>query len=153
MTEKQYDIIILSGGFDPPHVGHIRMVQAAAKQADFVFVGCNTDDWLTRKKGYVFMSLEDRSEIMKSVKGVHAVIPFSDDDDTAIHLIKKVCALYDPRGFKVAFGNGGDRKEGNTPEQRYCENNNIDMVWNLGGGKIRSSSDLVERYKKQTGKE
>lgn len=149
MSEKQYDIIILSGGFDPPHVGHIRMIRAAQDYADMVFVGCNSDPWLIRKKGYNFMRHSDRQELIEALKGVHAVIPFDDDDDTAIGLIKKITDLYDPKKFKIAFGNGGDRKESNTPEQIFCIDNNIDLVWELGGGKVRSSSELVNRQKKK----
>jgi D-beta-D-heptose 7-phosphate kinase/D-beta-D-heptose 1-phosphate adenosyltransferase len=143
---KKYDIIILSGGFDPPHVGHIRMIRAAQEYADMVFVGCNSDRWLIRKKGYKFMTHEDRSELIESIKGVHAVIPFEDDDNTAIKLIEQITKLYDPRKFRIAFGNGGDRKESNTPEQSFCESCGINMVWELGGGKVRSSSELVKHY-------
>lgn len=148
---KEYDIIILSGGMDPVHVGHLRMIQEASERAKQVIVGCNSDEWLIRKKGYRFMSHMDREEIVKAFEGVDWVISFNDFDDTAIDLIKKVAYCYDPKKFKIAFGNGGDRKEGNTPEQEFCERNNIDMIWNLGGGKVRSSSDLVKKMKQQLG--
>ena len=149
----EYDIIILSGGCDPLHVGHLRMIQGAAKRAKQVIVGCNSDDWLLRKKGYCFMTRSDREEIVKAINGVSAVISFDDFDDTATDLIRKVAYCYDPKKFNIAFGNGGDRKEGNTPEQEYCEQNSIDMVWDLGGGKVRSSSDIVDTVRRNLNNE
>lgn len=147
MSKKQYDVIILSGGFDPPHIGHIRMILKATELADTVVVGCNSDDWLERKKGYKVMIHSDREELIRAIKGIEDknVIAFDDSDDTAVDLIRKVVSLYDPKRVKIAFGNGGDRKEGNTPEQDYCNLNGIDTIWALGGEKIRSSSKLVEK--------
>mgnify|MGYP001235923352 CR=1 FL=1 len=137
-----YDVVMISGGFDPPHVGHIRMALESAKIGKKVIVGVNSDDWLTRKKGYVFMPWAERAELMEAVKGVDKCLDFDDSDNTAIDLIRKVRELYP--NDSVAFANGGDRITDNTPEKSFCESVGVEMVWEVGGGKIQSSSDLVK---------
>lgn len=142
MKKKKYDIIVLSGGFDPVHVGHLRMMQAASQMADKVIVGCNTDEWLRNKKGYAFMPYKQRREIVEGFESVDEVLYFNDDDGTAKHLLEKVKNLY-PTAV-TAFGNGGDRGKSNTPEQLLCEELGMSMVWGLGGEeKPQSSSWLV----------
>jgi len=128
--------IAVSGGFDPIHIGHVRMIQEASKYGNVVVIA-NSDEWLLRKKGYVFMPFDERSEILMSIKGVTEVYQAYDDDNT-------VCMSL--RGIKLdAFANGGDRKEDNTPEMDVCKELGIEMLWNVGGGKIQSSSTLVGR--------
>ena len=137
-------LIILSGGFDPVHKGHIRMFKAASKLGE-VIIGLNSDNWLLRKKNKYFMSFHERTEILESIKYISKVIPFNDFDDTAINLIKDVINLYSNTS-KIFFGNGGDRTVTTTPEHDYCKGNNIEMLWNLGGDKIQSSSDLLKKW-------
>ena len=132
-------IIAVSGGFDPIHVGHVRMILAAAELGD-VFVIANSDEWLIRKKGYCFMTFEERAEIIHAIRGVIAVSKALDRDDTVCESLKKISP--------DAFANGGDRKDTNTPEMDLCKELGIEMLWNVGGGKIQSSSSLVENYKK-----
>ena len=141
MKEKKYDIMILSGGFDPVHKGHVRMFKAAKNMAYKVIVGANSDEWLVRKKGKAFMNWSERAEILKAFKYVDEVFPFGDKDDTAMELLVRIKNLYPE--CSLAFGNGGDRGAGNTPEKGYCEAFNIDMVYHVGGGKVQSSSDLI----------
>lgn len=157
MADKKYDVMILSGGFDPIHEGHVKMIRAAAELADMVIVGVNSDAWLKRKKGYVFMNFEQRRYIVSSIKGVSMAVGFDDNDETAAELLLNVLsgvgALAGENGvydLKVAFGNGGDRKDTKTipaREVEICSQWNIDMVWNVGGGKIESSSDLVAKQR------
>ena len=137
------NIIILSGGFDPVHKGHIRMFREAANLGAQVIVGLNSDDWLTRKKEKPFMSWDERAEILESCKFINQVLPFDDWDDTANDVIKKVCELYNGYDVNIYFANGGDRKKGNVPELDICKNLNVIMLWNVGGGKIQSSSWLI----------
>ena len=136
-------LIILSGGFDPIHKGHVRMFKAASKFGR-VIVGLNSDDWLIRKKNKYFMTFDERHEILQSIKFVNEVISFNDSDDTAIQLIKTIIKQY--QNFKISFGNGGDRTKSTTPELIFCKNNNIEMLWNLGGTKIQSSSSLLKNW-------
>lgn len=146
MKEKKYDIMILSGGFDPIHKGHIRMFKAAKNMAYKVIVGLNSDSWLVRKKGKGFMNWSERAEILKSIKYVDEVISFPDEDNSAMELLVRVQRLYPE--CSLAFGNGGDRNSTNIPETGYCDAYNIDLVYNLGGGKVQSSSELIQHYSK-----
>ena len=133
-TPKAKKTIMVSGGFDPIHLGHCRMIQEAAKYGQLTVVA-NSDDWLRRKKGFVFMPFEERAEIISYMEGVHTVIQADDDDGTICETLRK----YRPD----IFANGGDRTVGNTPEMKVCDALGITMIWGVGGEKIQSSSDLV----------
>ena len=136
-------IVILSGGFDPVHIGHIRMFREAAYLGHHVIVGLNSDKWLTRKKGKPFMEFEERKEVLESIKYINQVLPFNDDDDSACDLIEKVNSMYDT-DQKIYFANGGDRGKDNVPEVDTCKELGVIMLWGVGGGKIQSSSWLID---------
>ena len=138
------DIILISGGFDPVHKGHVRMFESASKLGH-VLVGINSDKWLIRKKEKFFMPFSERKEILESIKFVDEVVGFNDDDDTACDLIKNINNKYSEK-MEIYFGNGGDRTNQTTPEIEYCDKNNIGLIWDLGGGKIQSSSDLLKSW-------
>lgn len=147
-------ICVLSGGFDPLHVGHIRMIKAARLSAAWLIVGLNSDEWLIRKKGKAFMPFEERREILMSIEGITDVIGFDDGDGTANALLREVnnmgsifngyCHININMGKAVFFGNGGDRTAENIPELELCQELDIKMLWDLGGDKIQSSSTLLE---------
>ena len=143
------NIIIVSGGFDPVHKGHIRMFREAANFGANVIVGLNSDEWLTRKKGKSFMKWDERAEILESCKFINQVIPFDDSDDTANDAIKRVFDMYnaDSSDYNIYFANGGDRKLGNVPELDVCKELEVVMLWGIGGGKIQSSSWLINGEK------
>ena len=137
--DDQRKTIMVSGGFDPVHIGHIRMILDAARHGDVVVVA-NSDDWLFRKKGFVFMEFEQRAEILAAIKGVVKVSGVDDTDGTVCEAIRRL--------KPDMFANGGDRRKNNTPEQDICEELGIQMLWGVGGeDKANSSSDLVERVK------
>ena len=131
MSEK---IIAVSGGFDPIHVGHLRMMQDAAQHGKLVVIA-NSDDWLLRKKGYVFMPWEERAELIGAYDFVDKVVMAKDDDRTVVASLDEL--------RPDIFANGGDREKTNTPEARFCKENGIEMIWGVGGGKIQSSSSMV----------
>jgi cytidyltransferase-like protein len=135
LPQTPYDTVIVSGGFDPAHIGHIRMILEAAQHGDVIVV-VNSDDWLMRKKGYIFMPWEERAEILGAIRGVTRVECVEDADGTVCEAIKRLKPTY--------FANGGDRKTNNTPEMDVCKELGVQLLWNIGGGKIQSSSDLVE---------
>jgi len=131
--------IAISGGFDPVHIGHIHMLQAA-KWYGNVIVIVNSDEWLIRKKGFVFMPFDERLAIMSAFEGVVNALRVDDRDDTVCEALKLIKPDF--------FGNGGDRTDKNTPEQDVCKELGIEVVFNLGGEKIQSSSELVSPMKK-----
>jgi D-beta-D-heptose 7-phosphate kinase/D-beta-D-heptose 1-phosphate adenosyltransferase len=132
MGEK---IIAVSGGFDPIHVGHLRMMQDAAQHGK-VLVIVNSDEWLLRKKGYVFMPWEERAELIGAYDFVDHVVMAKDEDRTVVASLDEL--------RPDIFANGGDRKNVNTPEARFCRENGIEMMWGIGGHKIQSSSSMVK---------
>ena len=137
MREKP--LIAVSGGFDPVHIGHIRMIRDASRYGD-VMVIINSDAWLQRKKGYAFMPWEQRAEIMGNIKGVTLVSAVDDSDGTVCDALR--------RHKPDAFANGGDRKTENTPEMDVCEELGIQLMWSVGGNdKPQSSSWLVDNLK------
>jgi cytidyltransferase-like protein len=150
---KKYKVILISGGFDPVHKGHIECINNAKELADEVWIGLNNDAWLKRKKGRSFMDEQERAFIMNSLKNVDWVYimnPHERNDDTAIDFIEKARTKFIrengdlPKGV-MAFGNGGDRTQTTTPENSVCDSLGIDSVWGLGD-KIQSSSWLLEKY-------
>ena len=141
-------IIVLSGGFDPVHKGHLRMFRQASWLGHQVIIGLNSDDWLTRKKGQPFMEFEERKEIIEGFKYVNQVLPFDDSDDSACDLIEKVDDMYDT-DYLIYFANGGDRKVDNVPEVDVCKELGIEMLWGVGGDKIQSSSWLIGEKEKE----
>ena len=116
------------------------MIRSAAAYGHVAII-LNSDAWLQRKKGYVFMPFEERREILEALEGVDSVVGVDDSDGTVCEALRRI----DPR----MFGNGGDRTPTNTPEQDLCRELNIELIWKLGrGGKVQSSSELVERREK-----
>jgi len=128
-------IVAVSGGFDPIHVGHLRMMQEAAEHGKLTVI-INSDAWLKRKKGYIFMPWEERAELIYALACVDNVIEAKDDDRTVCETLKEL--------NPDIFANGGDRGVNTTPEAKLCEELGIELMWNIGGGKVRSSSNLVK---------
>jgi D-beta-D-heptose 7-phosphate kinase/D-beta-D-heptose 1-phosphate adenosyltransferase len=132
-------LVMVSGGFDPVHIGHLRMFEEAKKLGDELLVVLNCDEWLVRKKGRFFMSGHDRAEIIKGfhcVDYVHVLESARNDVCEAIEIFKP-----------HIFANGGDRRdEKDIPEAEICKRLGVEMVFNVGGGKLRSSSELLKNY-------
>jgi cytidyltransferase-like protein len=127
-------IVCVSGGFDPVHIGHLKMMQEASRYGKVIAI-VNSDEWLMKKKGYIFMPFEERCEILEGFACVYTTTHVKDDDKTVCEALRRLKPAY--------FANGGDRKCNNTPEMKVCEELGIELLWNVGGGKIQSSSELV----------
>ena len=133
--EKKRPTVMVSGGFDPVHAGHIRMIRDAANFGDVIVIA-NSDDWLFRKKGFVFMTFDQRAEILNAIKGVIIVDSVDDTNGTVCEAIRRHNPIY--------FANGGDRGRTNTPEVDVCKELEIKLLWGVGGDKkLASSSELV----------
>ena len=136
MSEERPTVMV-RGGFDPVHVGHIRMIREAAKYGDVIVIA-NSDEWLYRKKGFNFMEFKSRYEILDSIKGVIEVDSVADSDGTVCDAIRRHKPTY--------FANGGDRGKNNTPEADLCRELGVELLWGIGGDeKVESSSELVSR--------
>lgn len=136
-------IVLVTGGFDPLHSGHIEYFKAAKELGDKLIVGLNSDSWLERKKGRAFMPSHERVSIIENLKMVDGVILFNDNDGTAIEAIKNVQKLY-PED-QIIFANGGDRTADNIPEAIMT---NIVFKFGVGGEtKQNSSSWILDEWK------
>ena len=140
-------VVIVTGGFDPLHSGHIEYFKAAKELGDHLVVGVNSDAWLERKKGKAFMPFEERCAIIKELDCVNEVIGFNDDDDTACAAIFQVLSTVGSQ-TKVIFANGGDRTKDNIPEMIY---NDVEFVFGVGGeNKKNSSSWILKEWSQPT---
>lgn len=141
-------IVLVTGGFDPLHSGHIAYFKEAKKLGTKLIVGVNSDEWLTRKKGRPFMSFEERCAIIKELSVVDQVIGFNDTDDSACHAIFQTLSTHGS-GTKLIFANGGDRTDTTTPEYAtYGNYPHVDFVFGVGGeDKKNSSSWILDEWK------
>ena len=138
-------IVLITGGFDPLHSGHIAYFKAAKELGDILVVGVNSDAWLTRKKGSPFMPYKERSEIVRNIVGVDFVIDFDDSDNSAKRAIWMVRQSY-PQN-KIIFANGGDRTDANIPEMDI-QDQNLEFAFGVGGfNKANSSSWILQEWK------
>ena len=138
-------IVLVSGGFDPVHSGHIKLIEEASKYGNVVVL-LNSDGWLHNKKGKSFLPFEERKIIMNALKNVIDVIECGEYDNTCIDGMKKVIQKY--ANYKIKFANGGDRNNKSTPESLFCEENNIETLWGIGGeNKSNSSSWILKKWK------
>jgi len=142
-------LYMTSGGFDPLHIGHLRCIQETVKMASdptkwpvqmlpHVVILVNDDEFLIKKKGYAFMPLEERMEIIQGVAPNAHIIPWfqTGDDSTVIDALRLLKPTF--------FTKGGDRFDFTTiPEWPVCQEINCNIITGVGGGKIQSSSELV----------
>ena len=137
-------IIVVTGGFDPLHSGHIAYFKAARTLGDKLVVGLNSDEWLTRKKGRPFMPLQERMAIVGNLAVVDEVVVYNDDDGSSCDAIRLIKARYPTAD--IVFANGGDRTRDNIPEMVIDD---VEFVFGVGGqDKKNSSSWILEDWKK-----
>ncbi len=138
-------IVLVTGGFDPLHSGHINYFNSAKQLGDVLVVGVNSDAWLTRKKGRPFMPWNERSKIIQALKMVDYVVEFNDNDGSAKNALKLIRQTFP--NDEIIFANGGDRTDKNIPEMDI-EDTNVKFVFGVGGfDKANSSSWILEEWK------
>jgi len=137
-------VSLVTGGYDPLHSGHISNFKRAKDLSNYLIVGINTEEWLTRKKGQYFQSWKERAEIIRHLNMVDAVISWDDSDNSACGAIKKCLEISE----KVIFCNGGDRIKSNIPEiQGYGDDPRVEFKFSIGGeDKMNSSSWILHGY-------
>ena len=149
-ARRKKTVVAVSGGFDPVHIGHVRLFEAARKLGDELVVILNNDNWLLKKKGYVFMPQKDRKEILEAILHVDRVVISSHSKDPEDMSVAEDLAKVRPH----VFANGGDRTAQDShrkasslnPDREMCVRLGVEMRFNVGrGGKIRSSSEIVKK--------
>lgn len=155
MSKDTGTIVLVTGGFDPLHEGHIEYFKAAKRLAmekdpddGRLWVGLNSDEWLARKKGAPFMSFISRYVVISNLRMVDNVIAVNDDDNTSIGALKAL--RQDKPDVKIIFANGGDRIMGNVPEMKWAASNMPDVQFEFGVGgeeKTNSSSWILNKWK------
>ena len=138
-------IVLVSGGFDPLHSGHIAYFKAARALGDMLIVAVNSDSWLSKKKGRAFMPASERLAVIENLRMVDKAIMFDDSDGSAKNSIHIVRAYFPDD--RIIFANGGDRTKDNIPEMQL-EDFNIEFVFGVGGtNKANSSSWILDEWR------
>ncbi len=152
-TKNKEKIVVVSGGFDPIHIGHIRLMKEAKKLGDKLIVVLNNDNWFGIKGRQLFMPQEERKEIIEALSCVDKVVLTKHKPSKKIYdrTTREYSICRELEEIKPdIFANGGDRFADDVPEFQICKKLGIKMVFNVGkGGKIRSSSDLLREYSKK----
>ena len=136
-------IVLVTGGFDPIHSGHIAYFKSARMLGDRLIVGVNSDEWLIQKKGSAFLPLNERIEIVSNLSVVDEVIEFEDDEyNSSANAITTILKKYP--NHKIIFANGGDRNSENIPEMKiHSQNPNIHFEFSVGGDFKKNSSSWI----------
>jgi D-beta-D-heptose 7-phosphate kinase/D-beta-D-heptose 1-phosphate adenosyltransferase len=143
-------VVLVTGGFDPLHSGHLAYFKAAKSLGDTLVVGINSDSWLKRKKGRSFYTWDERFQLIKNLEMVDYIIEFNDDENNSINAIKQATQTFP--SAKIIFANGGDRTAENIPEMGLLDDirykDNLEFVFSVGGdNKMNSSSWILEEWK------
>lgn len=147
---KPMRIIAISGYFNPIHSGHIDYIKSAKQRGDILVVIVNNDNQVKLKGSVPFQDENERLKIVNNIKGVDKTVLSIDQDATVCDSLRLVHKTYqdDPFFHEMFFCNGGDRKEGGVPEDVLTEEIGIKMLYNIGGGKVQSSSELIKNVAK-----
>jgi D-beta-D-heptose 7-phosphate kinase/D-beta-D-heptose 1-phosphate adenosyltransferase len=158
MAKRKKTVVAVSGGFDPLHIGHVRMFEHARALGDELVVILNNDNWLRAKKGFAFMSEKERKEVIEALRAVDRVVITRHKPNDPDMSVSRALRAVQPH----IFANGGDRNAADAADPRSslykdlgtCKALHIDMVFNVGkGGKIQSSSWLLKKHFERAAKE
>jgi len=140
-------VVVISGFFNPLHIGHIDYISSARNLGDFLVVIVNSDSQVKMKGSVPFMNQDDRLRIIRNIKGVDRSVISIDEDGSVCQTIREEFKRLqnDPFFEKMIFANGGDRKEGGVPEDILEDELGIIMAYKIGGEKVESSSELIRK--------
>jgi cytidyltransferase-like protein len=140
-------VVVISGFFNPLHIGHIDYISAARNLGDFLIVIVNSDEQVKTKGSIPFMNEDDRLNIITNIKGVDRAVLAIDKDSSVCQTIREEFKRLqnDPFFEEMIFANGGDRKQGGVPEDILEEELGVRMFYNTGGDKVQSSSELIKK--------
>ena len=140
-------VVVISGFFNPLHIGHIDYISAARNLGDFLIVIVNSDEQVETKGSIPFMNEDDRLNIITNIKGVDRAVLAIDKDSSVCQTIREEFKRLqnDPFFEEMIFANGGDRKQGGVPEDILEEELGVRMIYNAGGDKVQSSSNLIKK--------
>ena len=143
-------VSLVTGGFDPIHSGHIDYIKSAKQRGDVLVVIINNDNQVELKGSTPFQNENERFKIVNNIKGVDRTVLSIDEDATVCESLRMIYKTYedDPFFHQMFFCNGGDRKEGGVPEDILTEELGIEMLYNIGGEKVQSSSELIKNATK-----
>lgn len=151
MKNRKKTVVIVSGYFNPLHIGHVKMIEEAKKLGDYLIVIVNNDTQVKLKKSVPFMDQIERTYIVSRLEDVSKVLISLDLDKTVCQSLKFIHNVFNYSGntYNIIFANGGDRKSSkDIPETKLCRKLGIKMVFGVGGKKIQSSSKLISKAKK-----
>ena len=135
-------VVVVSGGFDPLHSGHIDYLEGAKQLGDKLVVALNSDEWLTRKKGRPFMPFEERARILETMDMVDSVWGFDDKDGSAVEALENAKKAYEHA--EIIFCNGGDRTKDNIPEiDAFDKDPRVSFAFGVGGEDKKNSSSWI----------
>ena len=140
-------VVVISGYFNPLHVGHLDYIKASYALGDRLIVIVNNDNQVKIKGSTPFMSEHERMSIVSAIKGVSRTVLSIDTDRSVVKTLASIYDEYSVDYFfdSMVFANGGDVTNANSREDQYCESMGINAVYNVGGGKTQSSSTLLEK--------
>jgi cytidyltransferase-like protein len=143
-------VVTISGYFNPIHSGHIDYISSAKNLGDLLVVIVNNDNQVKLKGSTPFQDENERVKIVSNIKGVDLAFLSADNDSTVCNSLRLIFSKYrnDPFFDEMIFCNGGDRKEGGVPEDILTDELGIRMVYNVGGEKVQSSSELLKKLSK-----
>lgn len=134
--------VIVSGYFNPLHVGHLDMIEAGARNGDKLVVIVNNNAQQLAKKGKIIIDEHDRLRLVLALRDVDEALIAIDTDRTVRETLGKVAESHPDHD--LVFANGGDRKSGEVvPEASACEQYGIRMIFDMGGNEKADSSTRI----------
>ena len=133
---------ITFSAFDLLHAGHIKMLEEAKRQCDYLICGLQTDPTIDRpEKNKPVQTVVERYIQLKACKHVDEIVPYATEQDLEDIL----------RAFKIDVRIVGEEyKEKSFTGRIYCKENGILLYFNKRNHRFSSSElrrEIVEKEK------